>query len=71
MILYTPEPLEFLSQDKSETAVMFKLPSGGLVMAEPYEYNKLKIINIISTEPMDYMNARFQPGSLIEMVPDQ
>jgi len=71
MILYTPEPLELFARDETQTTVTFKLPSGGLVMAEPCEYNKLRIVNIISTEPMDYVNSRYQPGNVIEMEPGE
>lgn len=67
VIIYTPDPFELFEQDKTPETVMFKLPSGGYLTAEPCEYNKLKIISITSTDPMDYMNSKYQPGSFITM----
>jgi len=67
MIIYTPDPIEFMEQDEHQNTVVFRLPSGGYITAEPCEYNKLKIISITSTDPMDYVNSKYQPGNFITM----
>lgn len=71
MILYCPQPLEYLKTDDPQVRITLKLPSGGLIMAEPSGHNHLKITDIISTDPLDYVNSRYQPGSLIEMRPGE
>lgn len=67
MIFYTPEPFELFSQGAPVNTVMLKLPSGGHILAEPCEYNKLRVLNVVSTEPMDFLNSRYQPGNIIEL----
>lgn|GEM_PF-265379 len=68
VIIYTPDPLEFLEQDEQpQNTAVFRLPSGGYITAEHCEYNKLKILSLVSTDPMDYMNSKYQPGNFITM----
>lgn len=67
MIFYTPEPFELLSQSEPSNTVMLRLPSGGHIVAEPCEYNKLRILTILSTEPMDFLNSSYQPGRIISL----
>lgn len=67
MIIYCPEPMQLIDRDEQTKTINLKLPSGGHLVVQPYEYNKLKVLNIVSTDPMDYMNTRFQPGSILEM----
>ncbi len=69
MIVYLPNPLELWSPQSTEENkyVTVKLSSGGHIIAEPCEYNKLKVISISSTDPMDYLNNNLQPGKIISL----
>ncbi len=67
MILYTPNPLELLETSKTNELVNIKLPSGGSINAEPLDFCQLRIVEIISTDPMDYMDSKYQPGNIIKL----
>lgn len=69
MILYIPEPFEFpLEEKKPEESFSLKLPSGGELVVENCGQNQVRVIQVRSTDPMDYLNSKFQPGSIIDMV---
>jgi hypothetical protein len=67
MILYLPDPLELLENSKTNELINIKLPSGGSMNAEPLDFGQLRIIEIISTDPMDYMDSKYQPGTVIKL----
>lgn len=68
MILYLPEPFEFpVAEDKSDEVLVFKIPSGGHIEAQSVGNNQVRVTRLISTDPMDYMNQKFQPGCLLEL----
>jgi hypothetical protein len=67
MILYTPNPLELLENSKTNELINIKLPSGGIVNAEALDFGQFRIVEIISTDPMDYMNSKYQPGVVIKL----
>jgi hypothetical protein len=71
MIFYTPEPIEYLAlgQELGESVIL-KLSSGGLINAVSDEFKQLRIISIVSTDPLDYLNSKYQPGTIISMQPD-
>ncbi len=66
MIVYVPDPLD-LWQQAEYNFITVKLPSGGHIIAEAYEYNKLRVVSISSTDPMDYLNNNLQPGNIISL----
>lgn len=66
MIIYVPEPLELYNREVPDT-VTLKLASGGIITAERYGPDKIRVLSINSTDPMDYMNQRYQPGSILDM----
>lgn len=69
MILYLPEPFELGSEvNKPEESFTLKLRSGGELIVENCGQNKVKVVQIRSTDPMDYINHKFQPGSIIDLV---
>jgi hypothetical protein len=71
VILYLPEPFEFGTEEKkSEQSFSLKLPSGGELVVEVCGQNQVRVIDIRSTEPMDYINVKFQPGSVIDLLPN-
>lgn len=66
MILYLPEPFEFPVEEKNETAMfVLKLPSGGELEVKSCGQNQVQVLNIRSTDPMDYLHPKYQPGSVI------
>lgn len=70
MILYLPEPFEFGMDDKKPAqSFTLKLPSGGELVVESCGHNQVRIVEIRSTEPMDYINSRYQPGNTIDLIP--
>lgn len=66
MIVYLPEPFDLLNVPENNT-ITVKLVSGGYLTAELCEYNKLKVLSISSTDPMDYLKDNLQPGSIISL----
>lgn len=67
MIVYMPDPMELFPSTNEDKKITLKLSSGGYVIAEPCEYNKLRIINVCSTDLSDYMNSNLQPGNILSM----
>lgn len=67
MIYYIADPLELLNNTPSAERKAFTLPSGGIVTAEVISSEQVRIIELSSTDPMDYMDARLTPGNVIKM----
>ncbi|QGT99651.1 hypothetical protein SYNTR_1058 [Candidatus Syntrophocurvum alkaliphilum] len=68
MIVYTPNPFELMdSSEKDKKAVTVKLPSGGVMNVEPIEYNSVRVLEINSTDPGDFLNTNYQPGNIITL----
>lgn len=65
MIIYFPDPQEIINTIEYKKTVQIQLPSGGFVNAEPLDYNQIRIIGVVSTDPLDYMDERYQPGAVI------
>lgn len=69
MILYTPMPTDLLENKEIQNIVKIQLPSGGYIRAETLEYNRIRVIDLVSTDPADYLNASWQPGTLLALKP--
>lgn len=67
MIMYVADPQELINGMEFREVVQIKLPSGGYVNAESLAYNKMRIIEVVSTDPMDYMYEQYQPGNVITL----
>lgn len=67
MIIYVPEPMGLLYNSGASEVITLKLASGGFITAEPCGHDKIKVVSINSTDPMDYMNEKYQPGSILDM----
>ncbi|MFA7078238.1 MAG: YlzJ-like family protein [Syntrophomonas sp.] len=65
MIIFLPDPQELINTMEFKEVIQIKLPSGGLVNAEPLSYDQMRVINVVSTDPMDYMHQKYQPGEVI------
>ncbi|MGI5879772.1 MAG: YlzJ-like family protein [Syntrophomonadaceae bacterium] len=68
MIIYLPDDYLWQLQSSNEELqnINIKLPSGGYLQAQPWGEDAIKVISIISTDPMDFINHRYQPGSIIK-----
>ncbi|HHV15761.1 MAG TPA: hypothetical protein GXX58_04205 [Gelria sp.] len=71
MIIYIPDPWEALNQSQNEPLprIRIKLSSGGHINAECLEVDQVRVLSLDSTDPMDYMNQQYQPGSIIQLKP--
>ena len=67
MIFYFPDPQEVISRVENRATIKLPLPSGAYVSAEPMENNQARVLEVISTDPMDYMYEQFQPGNIINL----
>jgi len=67
VIVYVPDPFSIWDTDKKQESSIVKLPSGGHIIVEPYGQNKVKVLSINSTDPMDYLNQTIQPGEILEL----
>ncbi|KUG03815.1 hypothetical protein ASZ90_018777 [hydrocarbon metagenome] len=65
MIIYIADPMELLQQQEQKKQVRIRLPSGGHLMAESVDFNRWKVVDICSTDPMDYLTQGHYPGSII------
>ena len=65
MIMYVSDPQELINGMEFREVVQLKLPSGGYVNAETLPCNQMRIIEVVSTDPMDYMYEQYQPGNVI------
>jgi hypothetical protein len=67
VIIYIADPMELLQSQEDRKLVKIKLPSGGHLTAEPIDFNQWKVVDICSTDPMDYMNQRNLPGTILKL----
>ncbi|MDD2619091.1 MAG: YlzJ-like family protein [Syntrophomonadaceae bacterium] len=65
MIYYMLEPLELLEHLPQKERRYYKLSSGGILTAEVLPSGQQQVVDILSTDPMDYMNSDFSPGTLL------
>ncbi|MBC7344461.1 MAG: YlzJ-like family protein [Clostridia bacterium] len=64
MLLYTPLPLELVLQGIENQPRYAEIKLGRLlVTVEEMGFNRARIISITSTNPADYLDPRFQPGT--------
>lgn len=66
MIIFHPEPLTGFVNEKPSENIMISLPSGGVLLAENVDKNNLRVCGLISTDPLDFLNADWQPGSILK-----
>lgn len=69
MIVYVPDPLEAFAYMEKRPQIRIKLKSGGHINAECLGVDQVRVLSIDSTDPMDFINQQYQPGSIIEMKP--
>jgi len=67
MIIYHPDAQALINQAEFRETLQIKLPSGGFVNAEALPANRLRILQVVSTDPMDYMIDKYQPGIVLDL----
>ncbi|MGI6435668.1 MAG: YlzJ-like family protein [Syntrophomonadaceae bacterium] len=68
MIMYAPDPMSIIDP-KAPQSMTIPLASGGHVLAENDDNNRIRIISICSTDPMDFLDPRYQPGNILTLDP--
>ena len=69
MIFYWPEMQAWDDSKQPGEKRYFKLPSGGTLAAEVWGHDQLRVLEIISTDPADYLNSMIEPGRTLELNP--
>lgn len=65
-MLYTIVPYDDIFSETDSIANRQEITIGGVIMQfEPGEGNLGKISRLISTNPQDYLNPRYQPGTIV------
>ena len=67
MIIYYPDPQDLINNTEFQEVIQIKLSSGGHINAEPITYNQMRVINVVSTDPMDFLDVNHQPGQIINL----
>jgi len=67
MLLYTAIPLELVLEGIDKTYDYKEIEINGVkLLVEPLDINRSRIVRIMSTNPQDYLNPEFAPGSILE-----
>jgi hypothetical protein len=71
MILYTPLALEdIFPPSPNEPAVIAVTLAGRLCLARQEADGRWVIERLLSTDPADYLDARFQPHTVLHLTPE-
>lgn len=67
MILYTmmPQELIFPAQEQAEQQMQLVTYQGVPLMVEKTEEMNYRVVRLVSTDPMHYLDERFSPGTKI------
>ncbi|CFX75891.1 YlzJ-like protein [Syntrophomonas zehnderi OL-4] len=69
MIYYSPVPLELIQSTDPAKIISIPIPSGGYIRAEAVDYNRIRVLELVSTDPMDYLDEGLQPGRIVSLKP--
>ncbi|WP_096199418.1 YlzJ-like family protein [Bacillus sp. FJAT-45350] len=71
MILYTTVPQELIYPEQEESFAKQQTIeiAGGLLVVEAVSESEYKVIRLISSDPMQYLNSSYSPGAVIPMKP--
>jgi hypothetical protein len=61
------DPQDVINSMEYKATIEIPLPSGAFVRAEPLENNQARVLEVISTDPMDYMYEQYQPGNIVSL----
>ena len=68
MLKYSLDPMSLVSRETPDR-ISIPLASGGHVLAESAGNNRIRIVSVCSTDPMDYLDLRYQPGNILSLDP--
>ncbi|MHB1420632.1 MAG: YlzJ-like family protein [Bacillota bacterium] len=69
MILYTTLPEEVVLEGMEQQRNWVETEYEGITMqVEPLNFGEARVVRIYSTDPQDYLNPRYQPGSVISFM---
>jgi hypothetical protein len=64
--MYHPDPAgEFIPAARNEVKY-YRLPDGGILSGEDLGGRRIRLLRLCSTDPKDYLNSRYEPGSVFE-----
>jgi hypothetical protein len=74
MILYTILPDQAVLPEEDEVEEHAKKQrfiemDGLLLLIEPISESECKIVRMISSDPQNYLDSRYQPGNIVSMIP--
>ncbi|MEN6391389.1 MAG: YlzJ-like family protein [Syntrophomonas sp.] len=69
MIFYWPEMQTWDNSSQPGERRYFKLPSGGTLATEVWGQDQLRVVELISTDPADYLNSVIEPGRILALKP--
>lgn len=71
MILYTTMPHELIFQEDSNSYTKQSIidVNGLSLVVEPISNEECRVVQVLSTNPYDFLNATYSPGSILMMKP--
>ncbi|HHY74704.1 MAG TPA: hypothetical protein GX497_16055 [Bacillus bacterium] len=71
MIMYTTMPLELIYQENNESfEAQSIIECNGLsLVVEPLPNNQCRVVQVLSTNPYDFLNESYKPGSILMLKP--
>lgn len=71
MVYYSIFPIEetFAEEEEEESELVELEVNGVTMLINQTEIDKGEIVRIISSNPQDYMNAAYQPGTMVNFEP--
>lgn len=67
MLLYTAMPLELVLEGIDKTYDFKEVELGNIkLLVEPIDMNRGRIVRLLSTNPQDYLNPKYTPGTILE-----
>lgn len=70
MIIYSPVPVEMLFKSEPEKNFQELTIDNRIIVVDQTQSSIPSIHRVISTDPQDYLNPNFQPGSRIRYKPE-
>ncbi len=64
-VIYSPMPVELMFPSQIPTNRHYIQKEGRLMEVELLDFNQAKIVRIISTDPRDYLDDKYQPGNFL------
>ncbi len=67
-MLYSIIPREEIWAETEEFSILEMKVNGCMVEVATYDANNGVVLRILSTDPQDYLNPQYQPGTFIPLV---